>query len=328
MLVTVSPQIQPPILLTSTSEHLVAHSAKAGQGMNVSMNDSYNLGWKLAHVLRGLSPPALLHTYSSERQAIAQMLIDFDREMSRMFAAKPRSNASASDKGYVDPAVFQRNFERQGRFMAGVETRYEAGVLTSGDMRFQRLARGYNIGMRFQSVQVLRVADAKPIHLGHVMNADGRWRIIIFGDDTPDCPTSQTSPVWKLCSFLEQKLVPMYTPPESDIDSVFDVRAVFQQSRKTFEITALPSLLLPRKGKLGLQDYEKAFTDEESYGSGFGRIYETRGIDKEKGCVIVVRPDQYVSAVLPLAEEAEGMLEEFFRGVMIPVANRRPNGSM
>ena len=66
------------------------HSAKAGQGMNVSMQDTFNLGWKLAAVLRGTSSPTLLHTYSAERQAIAKQLIDFDREFARMFSAPPK----------------------------------------------------------------------------------------------------------------------------------------------------------------------------------------------------------------------------------------------
>ena len=56
------------------------HSPKAGQGMNVSMQDGFNLGWKLAAVLRKRCAPHLLHTYSAERQAIAKELIDFDRE--------------------------------------------------------------------------------------------------------------------------------------------------------------------------------------------------------------------------------------------------------
>ena len=40
------------------------HSAKAGQGMNVSMQDTYNLGWKLASVLEGRAKPDLLRTYT------------------------------------------------------------------------------------------------------------------------------------------------------------------------------------------------------------------------------------------------------------------------
>src|SRR3954470_6943475 len=53
------------------------HSAKAGQGMNVSMADAWNLGWKLGSVLRGTAKPELLDTYSAERQVVAQELINF-----------------------------------------------------------------------------------------------------------------------------------------------------------------------------------------------------------------------------------------------------------
>jgi phenol 2-monooxygenase len=144
------------------------------------------------------------------------------------------------------------------------------------------------------------------------MSADGRWRVVIFGDEAD--PSSPSSPLTKLCQWLETALIPRYTEPGEDVDSLFDVRCVLQQSRKTFEITSLPSLLLPAKGKLGLRDYEKVFTDEESYGYGHGRIFENRGVSKN-GCVVVVRPDQYVSAVVPLVG-GEAELEGFFAGVL------------
>ncbi len=68
------------------------HSPKAGQGMNVSMQDAFNLGWKLASVLQGRCAPELLHTYSAERQAIAKELIDFDREWAKMLSAPLKSS--------------------------------------------------------------------------------------------------------------------------------------------------------------------------------------------------------------------------------------------
>ena len=78
----------PRVLIAGDACH--THSAKAGQGMNVSMQDAFNLGWKLAAVLEGRSPESLLHTYSAERQAIAQELIDFDKEWSAIVAAPPQ----------------------------------------------------------------------------------------------------------------------------------------------------------------------------------------------------------------------------------------------
>jgi len=70
------------------------HSAKAGQGMNVSMQDGFNLGWKLGYVLDGRSPESLLGTYSAERQVIAKNLIDFDKEWSSLMAMKPAGNSA------------------------------------------------------------------------------------------------------------------------------------------------------------------------------------------------------------------------------------------
>ncbi|KAI6952994.1 tetracycline 6-hydroxylase protein [Hortaea werneckii] len=297
------------------------HSAKAGQGMNVSMNDAYNLGWKLASVLKGQAHPKLLHTYTEERQNIAQQLIDFDREIARLFAAKPKATESSTDDAEgatIDPAVFQDYFTRQGRFMAGVETQYAPGLLTTSDPHnHQALAPGYRIGMRFPSDQVLRLADAKPVHLGHILNADGRWRILLFSPETQD-PTSPSSTLWETCAYLETALIPRYVPrltsstseegegEGEDIDSQIDIRAILPLSRQDLPITSLPPLLLPKKGRFGIQDYEKVFTDEPSYGFGFGEVFRKRGVSKEYGAMVVVRPDQYVSAVLPLGEREGG----------------------
>ena len=71
------------------------HSPKAGQGMNVSMQDAFNLGWKLAAVLQERSAPRLLHTYSAERQAVAKELIDFDREWAEILAPANGDNKGA-----------------------------------------------------------------------------------------------------------------------------------------------------------------------------------------------------------------------------------------
>ena len=120
------------------------HSAKAGQGMNVSMNDTWNLGWKLGAVLRGTARPELLHTYSAERQKIAKQLIDFDREFAKMFSAHPTESGGAGAEG-VDPEEFQQYFITQGRFTAGVATKYEPSMITA-EALFQHLAEGFPVG--------------------------------------------------------------------------------------------------------------------------------------------------------------------------------------
>jgi phenol 2-monooxygenase len=288
------------------------HSAKAGQGMNVSMADGWNLGWKLGAVLRGTARPELLHTYSEERQAVAKELIEFDREFSRLFRGrKPESDDAESDG--VDPEKFERYFVAQGRFTAGVATRYAPSLITA-EAAFQDLAEGFPVGMRFHSAPVVRLADAKPVHLGHVARADGAWRIYIFADRND--PTGAGSRVRELCEFLESDASPIkrFTPAGADPDSVIDVRAVFQQGHRDLAVDTMPRVLLPRKGKFGLIDYEKVFCPDPNADD----IFELRRVNRETGCMVVVRPDQYVSHVLPLHEHEA--LAQFFARILIDSA--------
>ncbi len=287
------------------------HSAKAGQGMNVSMADAWNLGWKLAAVLRGTARPELLHTYSEERQAVAKQLIDFDREFSRRFrAARPDSEGEA-----VDPEEFQRYFIAQGRFTAGVATSYAASMITA-EATSQHLAEGFPVGMRFHSAPVVRLADAKPVHLGHVARADGAWRIYVFADR--DDRTVADSRLRKLCEFLDSDASPIkrFTPAGADPDSVIDVRAVFQQGHRDLAVDEMPSVLLPRKGAFGLIDYEKIFCPDPTADD----IFELRRVNRETGCMVIVRPDHYVAHVLPLHEHEA--LADFFGGILIDARSR------
>jgi phenol 2-monooxygenase len=285
------------------------HSAKAGQGMNVSMADTWNLGWKLGAVLRGTAKPELLHTYSEERQKIAKQLIDFDREFSKMFSAHPTESGDAEGKG-VDPEEFQQYFITQGRFTAGVATRYAPSMITAEAM-FQPLAEGFPVGMRFHSAPVVRLGDAKPVHLGHVARADGAWRVYIFADQNN--PTGAHSHARELCEFLESDASPIkrFTPKGAEPDSVIDVRAIFQQGHRDLAVEKMPSVLLPRKGRFGLIDYEKMFCPDPKAGD----IFELRGVNRETGCMVIVRPDQYVSHLLPL--HGHEALTDFFAGILV-----------
>jgi phenol 2-monooxygenase len=65
------------------------HSPKAGQGMNVSMQDTYNLGWKLGLVCKKILRRDVLSTYEWERKQIAKELIAFDQKFSKFFTGRP-----------------------------------------------------------------------------------------------------------------------------------------------------------------------------------------------------------------------------------------------
>lgn len=279
------------------------HSAKAGQGMNVSMQDGFNLGWKLAAVLGGRSAPELLQTYSAERQAIAQDLIDFDREWSATIA-QPPLDPEHPELGGIEAGELQAAFVESGRYTAGLATRYAYSVLTGGPAH-QALASGFPIGMRFHSAPVVRVGDAKEVQLGHTHEADGRWRLYAFADVAGSRAAS-------LFEHLQSVVVPRFTPSGADPDAVLDVRAIFPQGHRDLDVIELPELLRMQKGRLGLRDYEKAFASDTRLGLD---IFEARGIDRAVGALVVVRPDQYVAHVLPL--DAFDELEVFLGGFLL-----------
>ncbi len=283
------------------------HSPKGGWGLNTSLPDTFNLGWKLAAVLQGKADAKLLQTYEAERRKVAFMLINADREMSKLVATRPTAN---KDEQPVkkSTADIEKFIARQNGFIAGTSIGYDASYLCTGHEN-QGLATGYPIGQRFHSAEAVRVSDGCPVHLGHLVKADGRWRIFIFGNQQN--PLDANSESSKLVDFLanaETSPVKKYTPAGADIDSVIDTYAVFQQ--QDLAIEEMPEYLWPAKGKYGLRDYEKVFRTEEGMD-----IFEQRGVDREQGCMVVVRPDQHIATILPLSAHDE--LSKFFDAFMI-----------
>ncbi|MDR6906580.1 phenol 2-monooxygenase [Agromyces sp. 3263] len=274
------------------------HSAKAGQGMNVSIQDGWNLGWKLGHVLEGRAPEALLATYSAERQVVAQNLIDFDKQWSTMMAKKPEEFAS--------PSELEEFYAQTFEFPAGFMTQY-APSLVVAEASHQALAEGFPIGKRFRSAEVVRVCDANPVHLGHHATADGRWRIYVFADAAR---AGAASGVATLAEWLDTAAdSPLAaTPDGADRDAWFDVKVVYQQPYTEVDLGVVPEVFLPRSGPFELVDYEKVYAADPEHD-----LFEERGVDRG-GVVVVVRPDQYVANVLPLSATDE--LAAFFAPIL------------
>ncbi|OMH35074.1 FAD-binding monooxygenase [Tersicoccus sp. Bi-70] len=286
----------PRVFITGDACH--THSAKAGQGMNVSMQDGFNIAWKLGHVLEGRSPESLLSTYSAERQVVAKNLIDFDKEWSSMMAKRPED--------FADPAELEDFYVRTAEFPAGFMTEYTPSLITGGATHQERAA-GFPVGKRFKSAPAVRVCDTNPVQLGHLARADGRWRIYVFADAAP---AGAAGPVADLAQWLgtapESPLAA--TPDGADPDAWFDVKVVYQQPHPEIDINAVPAAFRPQVGPFALTDLSKVFGVSPK-----ADIWEGRGLDRE-GVVVVVRPDQYVAAVLPLTATEE--LGAFFAPIL------------
>ena len=288
----------PRVFITGDACH--THSAKAGQGMNVSMQDGFNLAWKLGAVLSGRSPQSLLDTYSTERQVIAKNLIDFDREWSTLMATPQEE--------LPDPAYLEDFYVKTAEFPAGFMTQYTPSVITAGT-EHQDLAEGYPVGKRFKSARVMRVCDAFPLQLGHQATADGRWRVHVFADRPA---AGEDSAAARLGEWLQNDprspLVAYRREGDGDA-TLLDLDISYQQQYTDVDILEVPRAFKPKVGAFELDYWEKVYAalpDED--------IFDERGISRD-GAVVVVRPDQYVAAVLPLGATDE--LAEFFDGVFL-----------
>lgn len=180
--------------------------------------------------------------------------------------------------------------------------------------------RTITVGMRMPSYKVLNQSDARPWHLQERLPSDGRWRVLVFpGDITkPEALARYTALGEKLAkptSFLRR-----FTPENAPVDSVIEVLTIHSAPRQNVELVDLPEVYHPFHGqKLGW-DYWKVFADDDSYHEGHGQCYANLGLDKTRGAVVILRPDQYVSWVGEL-EDYETM-DAFFGRFMV---SRRAN---
>ncbi|KAI5982339.1 FAD binding domain-containing protein [Pisolithus albus] len=103
------------------------HSLAGAQGLNSSVQDAFNIAWKIALVYKGLSPASLLDTYTIERLPVIAEMLGFTTEMHKLMFNEshaehtPRSNAD--ENGNVE-SPFERAMRRGGKlYMLGVNYR-------------------------------------------------------------------------------------------------------------------------------------------------------------------------------------------------------------
>jgi phenol 2-monooxygenase len=302
------------------------HSPKAGQGMNVSMQDAYNLGWKIGLVVKGIAKPGILSTYQSERRQIAQDLIDFDHKFSRLFSGRPAKDVL--DETGVSMADFKDVFVKGNLFATGMSVDYSASLLvakpvtateqgdytaTDGGQNVvgkQELATNIKLGMRFPSYKVLNQSDARAWHFQEKLRSDGRFRIIVFAGNV----LSETQST-RLRSFCSSLVTSSLLKPH--LHTNIAMLTLHSANRTETELLRdFPDVLHPFDEHTGW-DYNSVYVDNGGYHGDGGEGYEGYGVDRESGCVVVTRPDQYVGYVSGLDGEGFEGIEGYFRRVFV-----------
>ena len=303
--------------------------------MNVSMQDTYNLGWKIALVVKGLAKRSILKTYQSERRRIAQDLITFDHRFSRLFSGRPAKDAA--DEAGISMAEFKEAFVKGAMFASGLAVNYGASILVAkpgdseeegdgtdvgpqlnGEAKVvgrQQLSSNIKLGMRFPSFQVLNQSDARPWQLCQFLKSDGRFRIVIFAGNLANKAQWQ-----RIQKFGEELTAPnsflrRFTPSNGPIYSTIEVLTIHSAPRQDIELLDLHEVYHPYDSEKGW-DYDKVFVDDISYHEGHGEAYKNYGVDKEKGCVVIARPDQYVGWIGELEDVHD--MDRYFSQILIP----------
>lgn len=158
------------------------YSSKAGQG---SMQDTYDLGWKVANVVNGVADRLILKTYQSERRRIAQALTTASRDSSlggrRKMSWMRRASAWLYSRKHLRKAICLQAESR----LTSVIVAKEGDSMKQGDgtevigkdslrvISKQDLAKDIKVGMRMPSFKVLNQADARPWHLQELLESRG-----------------------------------------------------------------------------------------------------------------------------------------------------------
>ncbi|KAJ0377795.1 hypothetical protein COL26b_004006 [Colletotrichum chrysophilum] len=318
------------------------HSPKAGQGMNISMQDSYNLGWKIGLVCKNIIPREILSSYELERKKIAKDLIAFDGKFSKLFTGRPAKDIM--DETGVSSEEFQKAFHTSRMFTTGVGVNYQPTVLVAkspeedpeGDNDLkkstakstQSLATNCKLGQRFPSYKVIRQSDARLWELHHKLPSNGRFRLVVFGGDISQ--QAQRDRVNALGAWLTTYLTKLPTiklTPGSDPHSgsmkfktdedpsIVDVLLVHTAPRDQVELLKdMHEMYHPFDSKLGW-DYDKVYVDGKTFYEEPQRAYEKYGIDETKGAVVGLRPDGYVGLVVSVGHDGQQEIQNWLDGI-------------
>jgi 2-polyprenyl-6-methoxyphenol hydroxylase-like FAD-dependent oxidoreductase len=79
------------VLLAGDTAH--SHPPTGGQGLNLGLQDAFNLGWKLAAEVNGWAPEGLLDSYHTERHPVAADVLNTTREQAELLSTEPGAHA-------------------------------------------------------------------------------------------------------------------------------------------------------------------------------------------------------------------------------------------
>lgn len=303
------------IFLAGDAVH--THSPKVGLGMNMSMQDGFNIGWKVALVAAGVASPKILSTYDVERHRLAEMLLDFDRHWSGLFTeGKPPEGGPGKTESMIKVVELFEDFAD------GFKAFYGASPLVWRSKSEVGLSAARNLvpGERFLPVKLRKQADGNTFWTTRILESDGRFRIVLLAGDVRD--ETQKKRLEKIGQVLsgqdpgQTSPLRRYRSMPGRFECPIDLVTIHSAPWPETEFFEFPEILRPFDPALGW-NYDKIWTDDNCVWDRDcdGKGYEKWGADRVRGAMVVVRPDQYIGWVGEL--EDGNQMTEYFDGVLL-----------
>ncbi|MEV6176834.1 rifampin monooxygenase [Streptomyces sp. NPDC052015] len=153
------------VLLAGDAAHV--HPPTGGQGLNLGVQDAFNLGWKLAAAVNGWAPEGLLDSYHAERHPVGAAVLDNTRAQITLLGTDPGATALRE--------LFSR--------LMDVEevNRYVTGIITAVDVRYD-FGEGHELlGRRMRDVELKRGRLYELMHGGRGLLLDQAGRLSVAG---------------------------------------------------------------------------------------------------------------------------------------------------
>ncbi|KAK8116502.1 FAD binding domain-containing protein [Apiospora kogelbergensis] len=256
------------LFLAGDAAHI--HSPAGGQGMNTGIQDSVNLGWKLAHVVRGEKPDGFLDSYNDERRPVGQRLLQSSDRLFSLVASdswlfRVFRNLLAP---WLLPLLYHDEARRNSifRFLSQLGVRYRNSAIVG-------TATGFGVGS-----PVVRGGDRAP---------DGA--VMAMGDD---------------CGKQKKRLHQLLTPATHHLllfsgmaadgqASMADLMRAEAQFRERVFDGALVHMLVA-----------EASESKSGYADLNGDLHSRFGMEKTSGYAYI-RPDGYIAHIGPLSSLGE-----------------------
>ncbi|CAM5407554.1 MULTISPECIES: rifampin monooxygenase [Streptomyces] len=153
------------VLLAGDAAHI--HPPTGGQGLNLGVQDAFNLGWKLAAAVRGRAPEGLLDTYHAERHPVGAAVLANTRAQITLLGSEP------------GPTALRELFSKLMDFAE--VNRYVTGMITAVDVRYD-FGEGHDLlGRRMRDLPLKQGRLYELTHAGRGLLLDRTGRLSVRG---------------------------------------------------------------------------------------------------------------------------------------------------